>query len=276
MRNSVRPRKRFGQHFLHDPNIIRKIIDAIQPRSHDLFVEVGPGRGAITRPLAEAVKRLDVIEIDRDLAAALKDQNSHGNVTVYRADVMNFAFETLVQPGEKLRLAGNLPYNISSPLLFYLLDSSHLFEDIHVMLQKEVVDRITALPGNRTYGRLTVALAARCRAENLFEIQPGSFSPPPRVKSSFLRLTPLQTPKISAVLAPAFGQLVTQAFNMRRKQLSNALRELLDANQIRSAGVDPSQRAEDLDVDAFIRLAELWLQQGSPRGDEKSLSNRLK
>lgn len=274
--NSVRPRKRFGQHFLHDPNIIRKIIDAIQPRSHDLFVEVGPGRGAITRPLAEAVKRLDVIEIDRDLAAALEDQNSHGNVTVYRADVMKFAFEALVQPGEKLRLAGNLPYNISSPLLFYLLDSSHLFEDIHVMLQKEVVDRITALPGNRTYGRLTVALAARCKAENLFEIQPGSFSPPPRVKSSFLRLTPLQTPKISAVLAPAFGQLVTQAFNMRRKQLSNALRGLLDANQIRSAGVDPSQRAEDLDVDAFIRLAELWLQQGSPRGDEKSLSNRLK
>ncbi|MCZ6517820.1 MAG: 16S rRNA (adenine(1518)-N(6)/adenine(1519)-N(6))-dimethyltransferase RsmA [Gammaproteobacteria bacterium] len=276
MRNSVRPRKRYGQHFLHDPNIIRKIIDAIQPRSHDLFVEVGPGRGAITRPLAEAVKRLDVIEIDRDLAAALKDQNSHGNVTVYRADVMNFAFETLVQPGEKLRLAGNLPYNISSPLLFYLLDSSHLFEDIHVTLQKEVVDRITALPGNRTYGRLTVALAARCKAENLFEIQPGSFSPPPRVKSSFLRLTPLQTPKISAVLAPAFGQLVTQAFNMRRKQLSNALRGLLDANQIRSAGVDPSQRAENLDVDAFIRLAELWLQQGSLRGDEKSLSNRLK
>ncbi len=276
MRNSVRPRKRFGQHFLHDPNIIRKIIDAIQPRSHDLFVEVGPGRGAITRPLAEAVKRLDVIEIDRDLAAALKDQNSHGNVTVYRADVMKFAFEALIQPGEKLRLAGNLPYNISSPLLFYLLDSSHLFEDIHVTLQKEVVDRITALPGNRTYGRLTVALAARCKAENLFEIQPGSFSPPPRVKSSFLRLTPLQTPKISAVLAPAFGQLVTQAFNMRRKQLSNALRGLLDANQIRSAGVDPSQRAEDLDVDAFIRLAELWLQQGSPRGDEKSLSNRLK
>jgi 16S rRNA (adenine1518-N6/adenine1519-N6)-dimethyltransferase len=274
--NSVRPRKRFGQHFLHDPNIIRKIIDAIQPRSDDLFVEVGPGRGAITRPLAEAVKRLDVIEIDRDLAAALEDQNSHGNVTVYRADVMKFAFEALVQPGEKLRLAGNLPYNISSPLLFYLLDSSHLFEDIHVMLQKEVVDRITALPGNRTYGRLTVALAARCKAENLFEIQPGSFSPPPRVKSSFLRLTPLQTPKISAVLAPAFGQLVTQAFNMRRKQLSNALRGLLDANQIRSAGVDPSQRAEDLDVDAFIRLAELWLQQGSPRGDEKSLSNRLK
>ena len=274
--NSVRPRKRFGQHFLHDPNIIRKIIDAIQPRSHDLFVEVGPGRGAITRPLAEAVKRLDVIEIDRDLAAALEDQNSHGNVTVYRADVMKFAFEALIQPGEKLRLAGNLPYNISSPLLFYLLDSSHLFEDIHVMLQKEVVDRITALPGNRTYGRLTVALAARCKAENLFEIQPGSFSPPPRVKSSFLRLTPLQTPKISAVLAPAFGQLVTQAFNMRRKQLLNALRGLLDANQIRSAGVDPSQRAEDLDVDAFIRLAELWLQQGSPRGDEKSLSNRLK
>ncbi len=274
--NSVRPRKRFGQHFLHDPNIIRKIIDAIQPRSDDLFVEVGPGRGAITRPLAEAVKRLDVIEIDRDLAAALEDQNSHGNVTVYRADVMKFAFEALIQPGEKLRLAGNLPYNISSPLLFYLLDSSHLFEDIHVMLQKEVVDRITALPGNRTYGRLTVALAARCKAENLFEIQPGSFSPPPRVKSSFLRLTPLQTPKISAVLAPAFGQLVTQAFNMRRKQLLNALRGLLDANQIRSAGVDPSQRAEDLDVDAFIRLAELWLQQGSPRGDEKSLSNRLK
>ena len=273
--NSAQPRKRFGQHFLHDPNIIRKIIDWIQPRSHDLFVEVGPGRGAITLPLAEAVKRLDVIEIDRDLAAELEGQNSHGNVTVHLADVMNFTFEALAQPGEKLRLAGNLPYNISSPLLFHLLDSSHLFEDIHVMLQKEVVDRITAPPGNRTYGRLTVALAARCKAEKLFEIQPGSFSPPPRVKSSFLRLTPLQKPKVSAELAPAFDQLVTQAFNMRRKQLSNALRELLDADLIRSTGVDPNRRAEELDVDAFIRLAELWLQRGSPRGHEKGLSDGL-
>ena len=274
--NSAGPRKRFGQHFLHDPNIIRKIIHAIEPRSDDLFVEVGPGRGAITLPLAEAVKKVDVIEIDRDLAAELEDQNSNGNVTVHCADVMNFTFEALVQRGEKLRLAGNLPYNISSPLLFYLLDSSHLFEDIHVMLQKEVVDRITAPPGNRTYGRLTVALAARCQAEKLFEIQPGAFSPPPRVKSSFLRLKPLRKPQISAILAPAFDQLVTQAFNMRRKQLSNALRDLLDADQIRSAGVDPTRRAEELDVDAFIRLAELWLQRGATRGNEKDLSDELK
>ena len=268
--NSVRPRRRYGQHFLHDPNIIRKIIDAIQPRSDDLFVEVGPGRGAITRPLAETVKRLDTIEIDRDLAAMLENQDWHGNVTVHCADALDFAFEEMVQPGEMLRLAGNLPYNISSPLLFHLLDSSHLFEDIHVMLQKEVVDRITAPPGTRTYGRLTVALAARCKAKSLFDIHPGSFTPPPRVESSFLRLTPLQNQKVSAVLAPAFDQLVTQAFNMRRKQLSNALRELLDAKQIRSAGVDPTRRAEDLDVDAFVRLSQLWLQRGLPRALRKA------
>ena len=268
--NFAPPRKRYGQHFLHDPNIIRKIIDAIQPRPDDLFIEIGPGRGAITRPLAETVKRLDAIEIDRGLAAMLENQDWHGNVTVHCADALYFAFEKMVQPGEKLRLAGNLPYNISSPLLFHLLDSKHLFEDIHVMLQKEVVDRITAPPGTRTYGRLTVTLAARCKAENLFDIHPGSFTPPPRVESSFLRLTPLQNPKVSAVLAPAFDQLVTQAFNMRRKQLSNALRKLLDANQIRSAGVDPTRRAEDLDVDAFVRLSQLWLQRDLPSALKKA------
>ncbi len=254
------PQKRYGQHFLHDPNIIRKIIDAIQPRSDDLFVEIGPGRGAITQPLAEIVKRLDAIEIDRSLVDMLENQNWRGNVTVHCADALRFSFEKMLQAGEILRLTGNLPYNISSPLLFHLLDSRHLFEDIHVMLQKEVVNRITAAPGTRTYGRLTVALAARCKAENLFDVHPGSFTPSPRVESSFLRLTPLQNPKVSAVLAPAFDQLVTKAFNMRRKQLSNALRELLDANQIRSAGVDPTWRAENLDVDAFVRLSQLWLQ----------------
>jgi len=253
--NSVRPRKRFGQHFLHDPNIIRKIIDAIQPRSHDLFVEVGPGRGAITRPLAEAVKRLDVIEIDRDLAAALKDQNSHGNVTVYRADVMNFAFETLVQPGEKLRLAGNLPYNISSPLLFYLLDSSHLFEDIHVMLQKEVVDRMAAPPGNKTYGRLTIMLGCYMQIESLFDVPPTAFSPPPKVTSSVVRLRPLPENVYEISDHARLSSLVAEAFSQRRKTLRNALKASVTEEELVAAGMDPQARPECATIANYVELA---------------------
>lgn len=253
-----RPRKRYGQHFLHDQNIIDKIVDAIQPRSDEHLVEIGPGRGALTRPLAETVGRLDVIEIDRNLADTLRQSDWAGCVNVHCEDALKVEFSALAQPGRKIRLVGNLPYNISTPLLFHILASSEFFTDIHVMLQKEVVDRITAAPGNRTYGRLTVALAARCDAEFLFDIRPGSFTPRPKIESSFVRLRPLVPAKVSEDIAPTFNRILRQAFNMRRKKLSNALDGLLDASEIQSTGIDPGARAEQLDVDAFIRLSELW------------------
>jgi 16S rRNA (adenine1518-N6/adenine1519-N6)-dimethyltransferase len=229
------PRKRFGQNFLHDANIIRKIIASMTPAATDHFVEIGPGRGAITQPLCALVNKLDVIEIDRDLAAALSTQPWAASLTVHCADALRFDFDTLTaQPGG-LRLAGNLPYNISTPLLFHVLDYYRLFRDMHVMLQKEVVQRMTAEPGGKEYGRLTVALAARCQVEALFVIRPGSFQPAPQVDSAFARLTPLPEPLLDAVIAPVQG--------------------LLDRDRIVAAGIDPAARAENLTVADYVALS---------------------
>jgi 16S rRNA (adenine1518-N6/adenine1519-N6)-dimethyltransferase len=255
---SERPaRKQFGQHFLHDRNIIDKIIEAINPAAADHFVEIGPGQGAMTLPLLQRAAKVDAIEIDRDLAADLTAQNRDPRLTIHQADALKFDFGTLGQPNQPMRLAGNLPYNISSPLLFHLLSQGHLFSDIHVMLQKEVVSRMTAPPGNRTYGRLTVSLAARCRVELLFHIKPGSFRPPPRVDSSFVRLVPDATLRDRIDDERDFDRIVRAAFSVRRKRLSNALKGHLDAAQIESVDIDPGTRAEQLDVAAFIRLANL-------------------
>jgi 16S rRNA (adenine1518-N6/adenine1519-N6)-dimethyltransferase len=249
------PRKRFGQNFLHDANIIRKIIASMAPAATDHFVEIGPGRGAITQPLCALVGKLDAIEIDRDLAAALETQPWATNVTVHCTDALRFAFDQLgTQPGE-LRLAGNLPYNISTPLLFHVLDYYWLFRDMHVMLQKEVVQRMVAQPGSKDYGRLTVALAARCRVESLFTIRPGSFQPAPQVDSAFARLTPLKEQLLDATLAPLFEAIVRNAFGQRRKQLHNALQGLLDRDRISAAGIDPAARAENLSVADYVALS---------------------
>lgn len=249
------PRKRFGQHFLHDPGVLNRIVDAIAPARDDHMVEIGPGRGALTRPLLARVDRLDAIELDRDLAARLEAELGDSGLRVHQGDALRFDFSAL---GTDLRLVGNLPYNISTPLLFHLLRCHANFRDLHVMLQKEVVERMAAGPGGREYGRLTVALAARCRVEKLFVIRPGAFSPPPKVDSAFARLVP--DPERLARLSSekAFDQVVTRAFSMRRKRLSNSLRGMLDAGELEELGVDPASRPQTLDVDSFIRIANYY------------------
>ena len=249
-----RPRKYFGQHFLHDRNIIDKILAGIAPRADEHFVEIGPGHGALTRPLLERVGRLDVIEIDRDLAAELTTEFADPKFSIHVGDALKFDFAKLGAGDGVLRLVGNLPYNISTPLLFHILDHHRRFRDIHVMLQKEVVDRMTAPPGNRTYGRLTVSLAARCRVESLFVVRPGSFTPAPRVDSAVARLIPDPERRAEIVDEAVFDRVVAQAFNQRRKRLANALRSIITESQIEALGIDPGARAETLDVDAFIRL----------------------
>jgi 16S rRNA (adenine1518-N6/adenine1519-N6)-dimethyltransferase len=252
-----RARKYFGQHFLHDRNIIEKILTAIAPRSEQHFVEIGPGRGALTVPLLQRCAKIDVIEIDRDLVAKMKVELADPRLTIHQGNALKFPLEVLRTSDSRMRLVGNLPYNISSPLLFHFLDSGELFDDIHVMLQKEVVARMAAVPGNKIYGRLTVALAARCNVEPLFNIKPGSFTPPPRVESTFVRLTPNAAQRARIDNEVAFDRIVRQAFNMRRKRLANALRGLVTESQISALGIDPDVRAEQLHVDSFIALGNL-------------------
>ncbi len=251
----VRPRKRFGQHFLNDGNIIRKIIANIRPASTDHFVEIGPGQGAITLPLLASGARLDAIEVDRDLARDLPGRVQTERCTVYCADALAFDFSSLAVPGEKLRLVGNLPYNISTPLLFHFLRYGTSWRDLHVMLQKEVGERIAAEPGNKIYGRLTVALALRCRIEQLFGISPGSFNPPPQVDSVFLRLVPHPIPLADAGVLSVADQLVAAAFGMRRKRLSNGLRGLATAAEISTASIDPGLRPEQLSPADWLQLS---------------------
>lgn len=246
------PRKRFGQHFLHDPGVLERIVDAIAPGPRDHVVEIGPGRGALTRPLLDRVARLDVIELDRDLAAHLRTDIDDSRLHVHQDDALRFDFTTL---GKNLRLVGNLPYNISTPLLFHLLGFSEAFRDLHVMLQKEVVDRMAAGPGGRDYGRLTVSLAARCRVEKLFLIRPGAFTPPPRVNSAFARLVPDPERRAQIDSEAIFDRIVATAFSMRRKRLSNSLKGEISAAEMEALGADPASRPETLDVDAFIRIA---------------------
>ena len=252
--NTHTARKRFGQNFLHDPQIIQRIVDSLDIDPADHCVEIGPGQGAITRPLLDRCGKLDVIEIDRDLAASLQATAWFGPATLHLCDALQFKFETLSPDGGSLRLVGNLPYNISTPLLFHILESHTLFKDMHVMLQKEVVQRMTAAPGNKEYGRLTVALAARCRVESLFIIRPGAFNPAPKVDSAFTRLVPLAEPLITPEQSAAFDAVLRHAFGQRRKQLGNALGPLMDTDTIRAAGVEPKLRAENLTVDEFISL----------------------
>jgi 16S rRNA (adenine1518-N6/adenine1519-N6)-dimethyltransferase len=256
--NENRPRKHFGQHFLHDQNILNKIIAAINPEPGQTFVEIGPGRGAMTRLLINNIDTLHAIEIDRDLASALPSRIASTQLTVHQADALRFNYNTLGSSDAPLRLAGNLPYNISTPLLFHILSYGELFTDIHVMLQKEVAQRIAAGPGNRTYGRLSVAIAARCEIETLFHIKPGSFTPPPRVDSTFIRLRPDAHKRSLIMQFDAFDLVVKHAFGQRRKRLSNALGNLLTGAKIESVGIDPGARAEQLTVEEFISLGNLY------------------
>jgi 16S rRNA (adenine1518-N6/adenine1519-N6)-dimethyltransferase len=254
-----RPRRQFGQNFLRDGNVIRKIIAHINPAPGDHFVEIGPGQGALTAPLLARCQRLDAVEIDRDLAAALPAVIHHDGLQVHCTDALKFDFAALLPAAGAgaalLRLAGNLPYNISTPLLFHLLAASHVFADLHVMLQKEVGDRMAAAPGSKVYGRLTVALAARCRVERLFTIGPGSFRPAPQVDSVFLRLIPHRDNPLGIHSFARYDELTTRAFGQRRKRLANGLKGALAEADIRAAGVDPDLRPERVSPADFARLA---------------------
>ncbi len=248
-----RPRKRFGQHFLTDPEIIRQIVSAVAPRPGEVIVEIGPGRGALTAPLAEAASNLHALEVDRDLAARLRqDFAGRTNVTIHQGDALRFDFSTL---GSAIRLVGNLPYNISTPLLFHLLSYSNLITDAHFMLQKEVVERICAAPGSKDFGRLTVMLGCRMEAVPLFEVPPEAFSPPPRVTSAVIRMRPL-VPGYFAIANPLqLERIVRAAFSKRRKTLRNALQGLVTATDIVAVGLDPACRPEQIGIADWVALA---------------------
>ena len=251
-----RAKKRFGQHFLHDPGTIERIVRAIAPRPGDRLVEIGPGRGAITGPLLDAAGSLDVVEIDRDVVPELERRcGARGRLRVHLADALEFDFRALRGDGPKLRLVGNLPYNVSTPLLFHFLDHLDAVADMHFMLQKEVVTRMAAGPGGKDYGRLTVMLAPRVRVEPLFDIGTGAFSPPPRVVSTFFALHPHERPPFDTGTPGAYAQVVAAAFTQRRKTLRNSLGGLLGTAQIAAAGVDPGARPETIAPAQFAALA---------------------
>jgi 16S rRNA (adenine1518-N6/adenine1519-N6)-dimethyltransferase len=255
-----RARKRFGQHFLHDRTVLERIVTALAPRPGEHVVEIGPGRGALTAHLAPAVQRagggatLDVIEIDRDLAAHLASGFAAQQVTVHAADALEFDFAALAAArGGALRVVGNLPYNISTPLLFHLLEQRGALADLHVMLQREVVERMVARPGTRAYGRLTIMLAPWTEIERLFDVGPGAFSPPPRVWSSVAHLRMRPQPALD--ITPSFARLVAAAFSARRKTLRNALRPFVASETIAACGIDPGARPGTLTPQDYAALA---------------------
>jgi 16S rRNA (adenine1518-N6/adenine1519-N6)-dimethyltransferase len=251
-----RARKRFGQNFLHDRQVIDRIHGAIAAAPGERVVEIGPGQGAITEGLLTAVGSLDVVELDRDLVGPLHDRlGALGALRIHQADALNFDLCALVHEGERLRLVGNLPYNISTPLLFRFLEQADCIEDMHLMLQKEVVERIVAEPGDKTYGRLSVMVQTLCSAACLFRIGAGAFTPAPKVESAFLRLQP-HRPLPYPIEDPALhARIVAAAFGQRRKTLRNSLSKLIDADLLIETGIDPTLRAENLDVASFARLA---------------------
>jgi len=252
------PKKRFGQHFLHDQAVLERIVRTINPKSDDLLVEIGPGRGALSRLLLARLDRLRVVEIDRDVIGPLKAACGQSDkLEIHMADALDFDFGQFAADGRPLRLVGNLPYNLSTPLLFHLLGFAGQVRDMHFMLQKEVVDRICAEPGSDDYGRLTVSMAARAESVSLFDVGPEAFHPPPKVDSAVVRIKPCATPFPLASLA-AYDRLVAAAFNQRRKTLANCLKGLLTATQIETTGIAPGIRAEQLAPAEFARLADAW------------------
>ncbi len=250
-------KKSLGQHFLHERGVVDKLVMAIDPRPGDRIVEIGPGQGALTFPLLDRHGALTAIEFDRDLLAPLTAAaTSHGELTLINSDVMNVDFTALAD-GIPFRLVGNLPYNLSSPILFHALDHAAVVRDMHFMLQKEVVDRMAAGPGSKVYGRLSVMLQAYCTVTALFMVPPGAFRPPPKVDSAVVRLVPHPPERVGIDDPRRFADIVRAAFGQRRKTLRNALSNVCTADDIVRAGVDPQSRAEQLAVADFIALANL-------------------
>ena len=248
-----RARKRFGQNFLHDAGVVGRIVDAIDPRPGQTILEIGPGQAALTGALIERASHIRAIEIDRDLAARLRARFSAEQLTLIEGDALKVDWSAVAST--PLRVVGNLPYNISTPLLFALMPIAARVIDQHFMLQKEVVDRIVAAPDSKTYGRLSVMLQFRYRLTKLFDVPSGAFKPAPKVTSSVVRMQPRTVGELPDVDRDAFARVVAAAFGQRRKTLRNALSELLDADQIAASGVDPRARAETLGVQSFVELA---------------------
>jgi 16S rRNA (adenine1518-N6/adenine1519-N6)-dimethyltransferase len=250
-----RPRKRFGQHFLHDAGIIARLVSAIRPQAGETIIEIGPGEGVLTGPLLEAGAAVTAIELDRDLAAALPERlDFPDRLEVIQADVLEIDLGAVA--GTDLRVVGNLPYNISTPIMFHLFKWREAIVDMHFMLQKEVVDRLVAAPGSKQYGRLTVMAAFHCRMERLFKVPPGAFRPPPKVDSAIIRMVPKTLDQAMLERLPRLDEVVRRAFGQRRKTLRNALKGLLDEKSIEAAGVDPKARAETLALERYLALAD--------------------
>jgi 16S rRNA (adenine1518-N6/adenine1519-N6)-dimethyltransferase len=252
---SHKARKRFGQHFLRSSDVIHNIVGAVRARSDDTLVEIGPGQGAITLPLAESGAKLHAVEFDRDLIGPLRNRFADfDNVTIHEADALEFDFSTL---GDDLRIVGNLPYNISTPLIFHLIEFKPNIRDLFLMLQKEVVDRMCAEPGSKAYGRLTIMLGCHMEVMPLFDVPPDAFSPPPKVQSSVAALRPLRDERISFDASKRMSTLVAQAFSKRRKTVRNALKGIATEEQLDTVGIDAGSRPEQIDIDHWIALVHL-------------------
>lgn len=261
-----KPRKRFGQNFLQDQNIIGRLVSAINPQAGDNMVEIGPGQAALTAPLLDKLKTMHAVELDRDLILLLESTMAAKGLIIHNCDALKFDFTQLLDQAKPLRVVGNLPYNISTPLLFHLLTYQQRIQDMHFMLQLEVVDRLAAPPGNKTYGRLSVVTQYYCQIDKMFNVPPGAFFPPPKVMSAIVRLIPRTYP-IKANDEPAFKQLVSTAFSQRRKTLRNNLKQLLDSEQLdaladiiqASADIDfvLSDRPETLSVSDYVMLSNI-------------------
>lgn len=245
-------RKRFGQNFLVDSGIIGAIVSAIGPQRSDTLVEIGPGLGAITEPLLARLDHLHVVEIDRDLIARLKKQYPRERMTIHEGDALAFDFASI---GRKLRLVGNLPYNISTPLLFHLADYAEIVYDMHFMLQKEVVERMVAEPGESDFSRISVMLQYRFHIEWLIDVPPESFDPPPKVQSAVVRLIPKDVAELNAKSTAKLSQVVLAAFSQRRKMLRNTLKGVLSDAGFAELGIDSTRRAEDIPVADYVRIA---------------------
>ena len=251
-------RKRFGQNFLVDHGIINSIVRAVHPQKKDLLVEIGPGKGAITELLASGCDNLSVIELDRDLVPWLKVKfEKHPNFNLYQADALKFDFTQLIKNDQPLRIVGNLPYNISTPLIFHLLSYADKVQDMHFMLQKEVVKRMAAEPGTGAYGRLGIMVQYYCAVENLFEVPPTSFDPPPKVDSAIVRLVPYKKLPFVAKNVKTLESLVNVAFQQRRKTLRNALKSLLEPEQLEMLPVDLSLRPENISLEEYVNLSNI-------------------
>ena len=246
------PKKRFGQNFLIDQDIIRALLEAIRPAPQDLMVEIGPGLGAMTKPLLAALDHLHVVELDRDVVAWMQAHYPAGKIAIHNIDALKFDFASL---GERIRVVGNLPYNISTPILFHLLDNVGHIIDMHFMLQKEVVERMVAAPSTPEYGRLSVMLQYRLQMEYLITVPPEAFDPPPKVESAFVRAVPYENLPFVANDETVLAKVVTAAFGQRRKTLRNTLKGLLDDAGFAALGIDAQLRAENLAVEQFVAIA---------------------